>query len=434
MGVSLTSGWLAWLLVLLGLAGAVLLLARRERWWWLFILPLVVMVSAVAAWVIGEPVATNLFAEPLPPVIMCWIGVGIAGICLAVGSLFRIGWVRSAGAVIAGTVVVTLAANQINTFYAQYPTLGDVLGVASDQQITGPPALGSAATSTPLAVAPEPLTTVWTPTGTGMPADGKGRVSPVDLPGVRSGFQGRTGWVYYPPAYFADNPQPLPVLVLLAGQPGDPHDWLLGDRLPSVMNDFAAQHNGLAPVVVVPDALGSEMANPICADSSLGRVDTYLSQDVPDAIRAQLRVDPNPRHWVIGGFSYGGTCALQMVTNHPTVYPSFVDISGQLEPTLGSRKQTVDTAFGGDESKFTAINPIDIMGRAKFPTIAGWFIVGSQDSAVDSDLQRVKSAAQSAGMNVQYWQSAGSAHDWTTAAAGLAHAMPWMGHRMNITA
>jgi len=52
---------------------------------------------------------------------------------------------------------------------------------------------------------------------------------------------------------------------------------------------------------------------------------------------------------------------------------------------------------------------------------------------VDSDLQRVKSAAQSAGMDVQYWQSAGSAHDWNTAVAGLAHVMPWMGHRMNIT-
>jgi len=100
------------------LAGAVLLLARRERWWWLFIVPVVVMVSAVAAWVIGEPVATNLFAEPLPPVIMCWIGVGIAGICLALGSLFRIGWARSAGAAVAGAVVVILAANQINTFYA----------------------------------------------------------------------------------------------------------------------------------------------------------------------------------------------------------------------------------------------------------------------------------------------------------------------------
>jgi len=72
-------------------------------------------------------------------------------------------------------------------------------------------------------------------------------------------------------------------------------------------------------------------------------------------------------------------------------------------------------------------------GEPKFPTIAGWFIVGSEDTTVNSDLQRVQSAAQSAGMNVQYWQSAGSAHDWNTAAAGLAHVMPWMGHRMNIT-
>ncbi len=199
------------------------------------------------------------------------------------------------------------------------------------------------------------------------------------------------------------------------------------------MNDFAAQHNGIAPVVVVPDVLGSEMANPICADSSLGRVDTYLSQDVPNDIRAQLRVDPNQRHWVIGGYSYGGTCALQMVTNHPTVYRSFVDISGQLEPTLGSRQQTVDQAFGGDGSKFTAINPMDIMATKKFPTIAGWFVVGSQDTAVDSDLQRVKSAAQSAGMNVQYWRSVGSSHDWNTAVAGLAHVMAWMGHRMNLS-
>lgn len=37
--------------------------------------------------------------------------------------------------------------------------------------------------------------------------------------------------VYYPPAYFADNPEPLPVLILLAGQPGDPGDWFLGDRV-----------------------------------------------------------------------------------------------------------------------------------------------------------------------------------------------------------
>ena len=101
--------------------------------------------------------------------------------------------------------------------------------------------------------------------------------------------------MFYPPAYFADNPEPLPVLVLIAGQPGDPRDWLAGDRLQSAMDGFAVHHSGLAPVVVVPDALGAQRANPICVDSSLARVDTYLSQDLPDAIRGRLRVDPDPR-------------------------------------------------------------------------------------------------------------------------------------------
>jgi len=78
--------------------------------------------------------------------------------------------------------------------------------------------------------------------------------------------------VYCPPAYFADNSEPPPGLVLTAGQPGDPRDWLAGDRLQSLMGGFAAHHSGLAPVVVVPDALGAQQANLICVDSSLGRV------------------------------------------------------------------------------------------------------------------------------------------------------------------
>ena len=58
-----------------------------------------------------------------------------------------------------------------------------------------------------------------------------------------------------------------------------------------------------------------------------------------------------------------------MVTNHPDIYTHFIDISGEEEPTLGSRQQTVDTAFGGDEAKFKAVNPLDIMAAKKFPQI-----------------------------------------------------------------
>jgi hypothetical protein len=62
-----------------------------------------------------------------------------------------------------------------------------------------------------------------------------------------------------------------------------------------MMNDFAAKHNGIAPVVVMPDGTGGQLTNSLCTDSSLGKLDTYLSKDVPNSIRAQLRVDPDPK-------------------------------------------------------------------------------------------------------------------------------------------
>ena len=57
-------------------------------------------------------------------------------------------------------------------------------------------------------------------------------------------------------------------------------------------------------------------------------------------------MDPDSEGWAVGGVSYGGTCALQLATNHPDVYPTFLDISGSAEPTLGDRGCTVAAAFG----------------------------------------------------------------------------------------
>jgi len=448
LGTSLVSGWLPWTVIALGVIGAACLLSRRERWWWLYVVPAVLVVSAVAAWLIGNVGGEKLFAKPLKTADIIWIGVAVAAIGLAIGFMFRTVWWRKVLAVLAAVAVVAAAGNEINKSYQQYPTVADLFGPsAADQVNTLPPitpvtpvtpgpsgSVTSSPTSPPRPAGP--LTATWTPTGPDIPADGKGRVSPITIPNTESGFDARPGWVYLPPAYFAQNPQPLPVLVLFAGQPGSPDDWLSGDRVQSVMNDFAAAHNGIAPIVVMPDSLGSELANPLCADTSLGKVDTYLSKDLPNAVRNQLRVDPDPTHWVVGGFSYGGTCSLQMATNHPDIYPNFVDISGESEPTLAygpdGRKQTVDTAFGGDESRFIAINPADLLATKRFPNSDGWFIWGAEDPANKPDQQKLYTAAQAAGMKVQEWESAGTGHDWGTVTAALTHVMPWMATQMNL--
>jgi len=436
-GVSLQTGWLPWVLLTLGGVAGAFLLCRPQRWWWLYVLPIVIVLSAATAWLIGEVGGDRLFAKPLNPSDDVWIAVGLSALVLAVGSWYRTSWRRKIIAVLAAGAVILAAGNQINRSYAQFPAVRDLFGVPSEDQVSGLPPVSPVpteqGTGAPSSVFPAgPLTATWTPVGPGIPADGRGRITQFTIPNTRSGFDARPGWVYLPPAYDAQNPRPLPVL-MLHGQPGNPDSWLIGDRVQTLMNDFAAQHRGIAPIVVMPDVLGSTLANPLCADSTLGAADRYLSVDVPAAIRTQLRVDPDPRHWVIAGFSYGGTCSLQMATNHPGIYPNFIDISGQAEPTLGSRKQTVDTAFGGDETKFTAINPADLLASKSYPTSAGWFLWGAADTDTKTGQQRLFAAAQKAGMTVQQWEVPGTGHDWDAATGALTHTLPWIATQTNLT-
>ena len=53
-------------------------------------------------------------------------------------------------------------------------------------------------------------------------------------------------------------------------------------HLASVMDEFAASHGGIAPIVVAADQLGGSNRNPMCVDSAaFGKSATYLLQDVP---------------------------------------------------------------------------------------------------------------------------------------------------------
>jgi S-formylglutathione hydrolase FrmB len=259
-----------------------------------------------------------------------------------------------------------------------------------------------------------------------------GVVTQVDIPATRSGFVARQAWLYLPPAYLTSPRAQLPVLVLLAGQPGSPEDWFDSGELAARMDRFAAQHEGLAPVVVVPDDLGDPLSNPLCMDSRLGQVATYLSDDVPNWITATLQVDPDRSAWAIGGLSNGGTCSLQMAVNYPDVYPTFVDISGEAEPNLGDHAQTVQAAFGGDEAAFAAVNPLQVMAERQFPDTAGYLVAGQEDSVYLPQAQRVFAACQAAGMSVELHLLPGG-HTWQVWGPGLENALPWLATRLGLT-
>lgn len=248
------------------------------------------------------------------------------------------------------------------------------------------------------------------------------------LAGVSSGFNGRDAVAYIPPAYWTRPALKLPVIVLLAGNPGDPMQWFTSGEAEQIADDRQAAHEGAAPIVVSVDGTGSYSGNPVCVDGPELRVQTYLAVDVPDQLKATFRVDPDQSHWTIGGLSYGGTCSLQVITNAPESYGSFLDISGQAEPTVGSHRDTVNQFFGGDEAAFNAVDPAHLLQSRRYAGIEGRFVAGTQDPAAREALSHLNDLANAAGMVTTYSEVTG-AHTFETWRQGLLENFEWAAQR-----
>lgn len=438
---SLLEGPLPLTLQILGAAAMIYLLARRSWRWWLFALA-----AAVVALLVGFTLTwagLHVFfwwTDELPPVVPLSLAFALWALILGWTTAVR-GWRRRRThrwatesvkvsrrvlAIVATAVVVLVAAAQANAYYGEYPTVGSLLGRQPTVQALPLPAPQHDASSrfVESAVAPG-----WQAPA-GLPANGT--LISANIPGTLSGFTGRDAVVYLPPAYSAANRPVLPVLVLVSGQPGSPQSWLRSTNLIYDLDDYASHHGGLAPLVVIPDPNGSDQANTMCLNSTIAQADTYMSKDVPNWINANLDADTNPAHWAIGGFSYGATCSLQLVTRHPAQFRTFMAISPEREPALAAeRSVTVDRAFNGDAHEFNAMLPLTLMAEHRFPEIHGWFAAGSSDATYSASVRVLKAAAKKAGMGTQSASFPGG-HSWAVANEALTPGLAFVYARLGL--
>jgi S-formylglutathione hydrolase FrmB len=424
----LIAGWLPTMITVLGVLGGLVLLAARSRRWWMRLVPMALLAGVGAAAVSAVSIAwLRPFPDPLPVRILVWIAVPVsAGVLAVLQWRRRQAWPRRVAVGLAVVLVLATALVKANAYYGYRPTLAAALGMPAANEID----LSALPRTEPLVVAPprKPLSSTWR-SPPGMPRTG--RITAVTVPGERSGFAAREAWLYLPPAYLGTPRAQLPVLVLIPGQPGGPRDWMLAGRLASIMDAFAAAHDGLAPIVIVPDVTGSPMGNTMCVDSMLGAAETYLTEDVTRWLQTDLQADT--AHMAIGGFSFGGTCALQMAVRHPDLYPTFLDISGQAEPTLGDPQQTVQEAFGGDQDAYHRVDPLYELPTAHLPDSAGLMTVGRADTDFRRQAEQILALARAAGMSVELYEVPGN-HSWGIASDALTQGLPWISGRLGLTA
>jgi S-formylglutathione hydrolase FrmB len=405
--------------------------------------PAVVIVAAVALLAAALVAAVHWFliygiavlADELPVETLAWSVPAVAALLLWVkflyglrrGARHRTGPVGSAAAATAAFLaVLALSAVQINIYFGLNHTVGDLTGTAVariqplDAGLTRA-ARGPAATRLARWHGPAELP--------------NGVIRKAAIPGTVSGFRARDAYVYLPPAYRSSPRPALPVLVLFSGQPGGPADWLVGGALRSRLDRFAAEHAGVAPVAVVVDPNGSASANSLCMNSRIARADTFLARDVPDWINRTLDVDPDPRHWAAGGFSFGATCAMQMVTRHPDVFGAALAFSSEREPALSKERQkTIQASFGGDAAAFDRLTPLSLMAENRFDGHGIYFAAGDLDPKFTGYMNVLSDAARQAGFTVETHRIANAGHSWDTAANGLSGGLDFLARRWAIPA
>ncbi|MEZ2389250.1 alpha/beta hydrolase [bacterium RCC_150] len=417
--MSLVDGPFFWTILGTGISGAIYLLWRRSLRWVLAIASafvIAIAVVGVAHWLLVNVLL--VFPEDLPGDVLVWSVIALAALALFLFRLKGSPWHGKLLGTASVLAVVLLCALQVNRYFGLNHTVADLLGHNVAQIPELEPELRKRGPGAP---------TSPTPPG------GEGLVRRAAIPGPTSGFNAREAFVYLPPAYFKADRGRFPVLVLFAGQPGRPADWLTGGMLEPTMNSFAANNGGMAPVVVVVDPNGSDTRNTMCMDSRIARAESYLAVDVPQWIRSNLHVSPDARKWAVGGFSFGATCAMQMVTLHPETYSAFIAFSAEREPSLGpDRNRTVDMAFGGDIAAFDALTPLNVMKRRGFSGHAGVIAVGGADGEFTAFATELAEAAREAGFDLKHAVVGGAGHSWAVALQELPGAMDFLAARWGL--
>lgn len=377
-------------------------------------------VGVLVAWLVSD--VWNVFGVSLTGIVRMWVALGFAGMFLAVANLFRSRWWRKVVAVASVGVFAVMAAAGINVDFGAYRNLNDAL------QISPYPALSADHLRAHSGTMDAALAGTWRAPA-GMPTHGT--IGMVAIPGIRSHFAARKAVVYLPPAALVADPPVLPVVVVFAGQPGAPADMFTSGRVATTLNAYAAAHQGLAPIVVAADQLGRPDRNPMCVDSPLGNAATYVTQDVANWIRAHLRVADSARYWAVGGYSEGGTCAIQFAAGYPQLFGSAIDILGELQPTIGAG--TVAKAFHGSTAAYNAVKPLTLLARnSPYPDSLAIFGEGAGDAKYAAYGEQMRAAAAAAGMRTQMIVSPHSAHDWNTVRYVLARALPALCGRLGL--
>ncbi len=350
-----------------------------------------------------------------------WVGLVFFALTLGI-----IGWRRFRNwervvSVLAVALTASMAFVLINKQYQYYPTVGALFGVEAQNEVS-------------LKQLDEIRARARMEHGGALPTEGF--TIDVPIPGAVSKFQARNALVWLPPEWVVNEQARLPAVMLLEGTPGAPDDWTRAAFVDQTARDFADAHGGKAPILVMPDSNGSTSGDTECVNSPRGNAETYLTVDVPKFLRTHFGAKDGKHSIALAGLSEGGMCSAMLTLRHPDLFQTFADYSGLTGPTVGesfNRARTTEVLFGGSAAAYAAHDPVDLLTNHRFPDLAAWYEVGSDDSAPLQAQRTLVRLSVAAGIRTCYREVPGLGHDFFLWSEAFKDSLPFLSYHLQLT-
>jgi enterochelin esterase-like enzyme len=167
--------------------------------------------------------------------------------------------------------------------------------------------------------------------GAAAAAQSAGEILQVTVSGEHTGVVSAGNYVYLPPQYF----QPayahvrFPVVLALTGYPNATWSIVRWLRLPATAARLVASGKIRPAVYVMMNVSVALPRDTECTNVPEGpQAETFLAQDVPQAVDRTFRVQTGSAGWAVLGYSTGGYCAAKLAMINPYQFPAAVSLAG----------------------------------------------------------------------------------------------------------
>ncbi len=221
----------------------------------------------------------------------------------------------------------------------------------------------------------------------------QGTLQVAEIPGTASHVGSYPANVWLPPQYFTDKSAQFPIVYLMHGQPGSYSDWFASPWANQVV---LSQSRAKTPfIMVVPTELPTPDSDTECVNGAAGNWETYLSTDVTNWARQNLRIKPGVQHSAIGGLSMGGYCAQQLALRNPSTFSAFGNFVGSTQPTFDGGMAAL---FGDPPNLAQTVASYSsrwiVQNQPASRSVANWLQAGADDPVTAADQAAYVSTAR----------------------------------------